>query len=563
MNIFVLAAGGCETDEFLAACGHIENFSSARRSMRISPLGGQLDYPDGHIEIDDRLTWFLGRLDERFGDRAFYVHLVYDPEGAASHMARSLDDPDHVMHAYAKEVLSGGSRDSRDNSLDFWGTANANIGLFLKDKTQKMTFRLGHAEEDFRVFWNRIGARGSLDMALREWQVRRPREAPSAMTADLDQKMHSSVSLGDPEFSPVALRIHGKQALESGRWLAAFRISRRLLELNPGDDLAVKQAAVALGKMRDLSRLDLHDISAAARLVTRPDSPMAYPLASRIMALYAGHPAVGNVKSVRSGLRKLDRLLDALGRQADEKERSISILANLFLPHRPWRERALDLCDDHELQHWVSMTGLERLRTLQEAGQGAVLVLCHLAAERVSTLMLSRLGFKLNSLEYQNRLANQGVKSIRDSVTVWELGGTQVGFSLRETYLAKKTLLNGGIFQLAGDGYRGGSDVEAVFMGRKRHFKGGFAALALSAKVQAFPVFCTLDGEGRVTMDIQEPLDSGDDVAPHDERVAAMVHQYASRLEAVWRKHPGNIVWNHIGHFFNPPPLENRGQTVL
>jgi hypothetical protein len=43
------------------------------------------DYPDHHIESDNRLSWLLGRLDRRIVDRAFHVHLTREtrPVGAS------------------------------------------------------------------------------------------------------------------------------------------------------------------------------------------------------------------------------------------------------------------------------------------------------------------------------------------------------------------------------------------------------------------------------------------------------------------------------------------------
>ena len=38
----------------------------------------RLDYPDQHIESDNRLAWYAGRLEKRYGDDAFYVHLKRD-----------------------------------------------------------------------------------------------------------------------------------------------------------------------------------------------------------------------------------------------------------------------------------------------------------------------------------------------------------------------------------------------------------------------------------------------------------------------------------------------------
>lgn len=44
--------------------------------------------------------------------------------------------------------------------------------MFLKDKAHKMNFKLETAKEDFKVFWQAIGAQGDLEEALSEWDVK-------------------------------------------------------------------------------------------------------------------------------------------------------------------------------------------------------------------------------------------------------------------------------------------------------------------------------------------------------------------------------------------------------
>ena len=51
-------------------------------------------------------------------------------------------------------------------------TVNANIELFLEDKSRTMKFDLETAERDFRRFWSMIGAVGDQDAALKEWDRR-------------------------------------------------------------------------------------------------------------------------------------------------------------------------------------------------------------------------------------------------------------------------------------------------------------------------------------------------------------------------------------------------------
>lgn len=170
MNVFILSTGRCGSYTFFRACEHIENYSAAHES-RIGKLQNRTKYPDDHIESDNRLTWFLGRLDREYGDDALYVHLKRNREATAESHARRYSYG--IIKAYNKQIIWRADEDPAVNSLDvcrhYCDTVNQNIEQFLKDKSKTMEFRLESAEEDFREFWNRIGAEGELSVALEEW----------------------------------------------------------------------------------------------------------------------------------------------------------------------------------------------------------------------------------------------------------------------------------------------------------------------------------------------------------------------------------------------------------
>jgi hypothetical protein len=170
MNVFVLTAGRSGSTTFIAACRHISNYTCAHES-RVRLIGPQrLAYPERHIEADNRLVWYLGRLDAVYGDRARYVHLVREPEACAASFARRADFG--IMQAWREGVLLGGEAGETAHALalDYLDTVAANIALFLRDKTQVMTFRLERAREDFLDFWDWIGAEGDQAAALAEWE---------------------------------------------------------------------------------------------------------------------------------------------------------------------------------------------------------------------------------------------------------------------------------------------------------------------------------------------------------------------------------------------------------
>jgi len=172
MNVFILNTGRCGSTTFNMACEHITNFTSAHES-RCDRLGeDRLAYPDNHIEADNRLSWFLGRLDNHYGDKAIYVHLMRNSHDTASSYAKRLF-PGGIIPAYRKGILQHLPADISDMSvsLDYYDTVNSNIEHFLKDKTRKMEFNLENAKEDYKKFWELVGAEGDLDAAMAEFDI--------------------------------------------------------------------------------------------------------------------------------------------------------------------------------------------------------------------------------------------------------------------------------------------------------------------------------------------------------------------------------------------------------
>jgi hypothetical protein len=181
MNVFVLSTGRCGSTTFVEACKHVTNFTSAHESRARICGPDRLKYPAQHIEADNRLSWFLGRLDREYGNRAFYVHLKRD----ARKTAHSLLNRYHggIMRAYSAGILmrKHARHDRFAVCLDYCDTVNSNIECFLKDKSHRLTMTLESARADFRLFWERIGAQGNLEAALAEWDVRHNPSSDSLM----------------------------------------------------------------------------------------------------------------------------------------------------------------------------------------------------------------------------------------------------------------------------------------------------------------------------------------------------------------------------------------------
>jgi hypothetical protein len=169
MNVFVLTTGRSGSLTFSEACRHMTNFSTGHET-RVGQLGDKrLAYPADHIEVDDRLSWLLGRLDKAYGDDAFYVHLKRNDLDTAASRMRRWNKP--LMRAYRAGILwdVDPDVDRLDVARDLNHTVNSNIRFFLRDRPQQMTIEIETATDTFPRFWERIGAEGDLHAALAEF----------------------------------------------------------------------------------------------------------------------------------------------------------------------------------------------------------------------------------------------------------------------------------------------------------------------------------------------------------------------------------------------------------
>ncbi len=176
MRVFILCTGRCGSMTFHKACTHITNYSTGHES-RTSFFGyDRLAYPSHHIEVDNRLSWHLGLLDERFGGEPFYVHLERNRDDVAHSFYKRYFRPHSIIDAFAAGVrMLPPKRLTQEQRLqlcyDYVDTVTANIQLFLKDKPKYLCLNITNIEKDFRPFWERIGAAGDFERAMSEFKL--------------------------------------------------------------------------------------------------------------------------------------------------------------------------------------------------------------------------------------------------------------------------------------------------------------------------------------------------------------------------------------------------------
>jgi len=173
MRIFILGSGRNGSMTIARACRHITNYTSGHETLTKKYGESRFNYPDHHIESDNRLSWFLGRLDLLFGGDAIYIHMKRNRgQVAKSHMSRFYKNGS-IMEAFCEGLhLTPTATLNRETRLEachnYIDTVDENIDMFLKNKSHKLIINLENIEDDFVKFWNLIGAEGDLQKALKE-----------------------------------------------------------------------------------------------------------------------------------------------------------------------------------------------------------------------------------------------------------------------------------------------------------------------------------------------------------------------------------------------------------
>ena len=179
MNVFVTGTGRCGTVTFSKACGHVANYTCAHESRPKAMGDARFAFPRNHIEVDPRLTWFLGELKDRYPD-AFYVHLMRNPELVASSIARRWGGRLSFSRAFGESMLMRGGKGTgtRPERLDIARfqvrTVVFNMRMFLATfpPEQTMEVQLEESADWFPEFWRRIGAKGNPKRALAQFDTR-------------------------------------------------------------------------------------------------------------------------------------------------------------------------------------------------------------------------------------------------------------------------------------------------------------------------------------------------------------------------------------------------------
>ena len=170
MRVFILCTGRCGSTTFIKACKHIENYTASHESLSKRLDETRFDYPDNHIEADNRLSWFLGDLGTRFNNDTLFVHLLRNKEDTTISLNKRWHEYS-INRAFVTAIcMSSIDKLSETEKLKacgfYYDTVNNNIRHFLLNQQKKLTINLENIKDDFASFWTLIDAKGDFQAAL-------------------------------------------------------------------------------------------------------------------------------------------------------------------------------------------------------------------------------------------------------------------------------------------------------------------------------------------------------------------------------------------------------------
>jgi len=288
----------------------------------------------------------------------------------------------------------------------------------------------------------------------------------------------------------------------------------------------------------------------ADRLWLRSVSRVPYGAGSRVLAWFWNQRLIRRIFFQRQ-LKQLEQILPLAHKPVDLHSTGARYLACSYGIY--WRLIALSRCSDQEFHKWVRFTGEEQLQPLRDTGKGLIFVSSHFGLSRCVPLTLCRQGYDLHSVEAANVLKKIGAKS-SDRLKVIEVGGGAT-FLLRQAFMARRVLMDGGMLHMVPDGLKGSSSIQIPFHGRMRSFATGFAELALGTGAAVVPVIANMDVDGRIHVEFSAPLDTGSEDLERQERIENLIRQYGSYLENRWSDDPGSVRMHHVEHFLGLPAI--------
>ena len=173
-NVFVLCTGRCGSTTFYKACSHIKNYTSGHESKISDPTMERFKFPKHHIEIDNRLSWFLPLLDVFNNEnRTFYVHLVRNFELTVNSFMKRKGPKSHLDNFIRGFCNQNDVNENRYQlAKRMVATIDMTINNYVHNKPHVRDFFIEAAKEQFPYFCEQINADVNIEKAIKEFDIK-------------------------------------------------------------------------------------------------------------------------------------------------------------------------------------------------------------------------------------------------------------------------------------------------------------------------------------------------------------------------------------------------------
>ncbi|MCP4400864.1 MAG: AMP-binding protein [bacterium] len=290
--------------------------------------------------------------------------------------------------------------------------------------------------------------------------------------------------------------------------------------------------------------------------------PLSYPVGIRVL-LWVFGTRWAEKSYFQQPVHRFRRFLAEIGNAPNDPDIIRQYLLKNLMGR--WISHALVRCPPRQFAHWVQVIGADILQHDEVGRQGMMVISSHFGPSGVSFV-----GFEHPDITEIVHVMGRTTKTVtglpfsrNPSLRHVYLPIFDDGQKIASLHQTKQVLERGGLAHIIPDGYKGGSALVLPFLGRLRPFKTGFAELAVQTGARVIPVFASLDGRGRITVEFLNPLERGPDRMSRQEQIESLIQQYAQLLEPRWLLAPGNLAHSQIKHFLKLPPIAEKTHPKL
>jgi KDO2-lipid IV(A) lauroyltransferase len=325
------------------------------------------------------------------------------------------------------------------------------------------------------------------------------------------------------------------------RHLASERNRQRFDRAKRFVDERVARSAGEASRPR-VSYQDGHGISYTFNLVGQPPGPSdasAHRIYVRWLRFLCRQTSVQR-DIWPQHIRFLRHFAAAFGMPASEQRAFI----DLSLFGRLWRtgsHRDLAKGPTELVAQLTQVEGWEHFERCRQDGAGLIVLPFHSQFVRLFQRYLLHRGYEGLELGHTSgKLKKRGIAT--PIAQKFELA--------RQMQAAKLLLTRGGIVYNLPDARENLDNARAVeFFGRERPLATGFAELALKTGARVITVAHRLSPRGHFVMDFGPTFYVPPADLTHDQRIDALVAQYAEFLRNEWRRYPWNVHWEHLRYY--------------